>query len=95
MSGTGMLFVVSFSIFSLAIIFMIMLFIPNKVTKEKLEKILGKEIVEKLKEVQDDEEKMKEIIRSLKTGKKVKLKTLFESQDVRDVIKGFKEHFKD
>jgi len=95
MGGTGMLFVVSFSIFSLAIIFMIMLLMPNKVTKEKLEKILGKEIVEKLKDVQDDEEKMKEIIRSLKTSKKIKLKTLFESQDVRDVIKGFKEHFKD
>jgi len=95
MDGAGIFFIVAFSIFSLAIIFMIMLVIPNKVTKEKLEKILGKEIVEKLKEVQDDEEKMKEIIRSLKTSKKVKLKTLFESQDVRDVIKGFKEHFKD
>ena len=94
MSGTGMLFVVSFSIFSLAIIFMIMLLMPNKVTKEKLEKILGKEVIEKLKEVQHDEEKMKEIIRSLKTSKKIKLKTLFESQDVRDVINGFKEHFK-
>jgi len=94
MSGTGMLFVVSFSIFSLAIIFMIMLLMPNKVTKEKLEKILGKEVVEKLKEVQHDEEKMKEIIRSLKSSKKIKLKTLFESQDVRDVINGFKEHFK-
>jgi len=95
MSGTGMLFVVSFSIFSLAIIFMIMLVIPNKVTKEKLEKILGKEVIEKLKEVEHDEEKMKEIIRNLKTRQKIKLKTLFESQDVRDVIKGFKEHFKD
>jgi len=94
MSGTGMLFVVSFSIFSLAIIFMIMLLMPNKVTKEKLEKILGKEVIEKLKEVQHDEEKMKEIIRSLKASKKIKLKTLFESQDIRDVINGFKEHFK-
>jgi len=94
MDGAGIFFIVAFSIFSLAIIFMIMLFIPNKVTKEKLEKILGKEVVEKLKEVQHDEEKMKEIIRGLKTKQKVKLKTLFESQDVRDVIKGFKEYFK-
>ena len=94
MDGAGIFFIVAFSIFSLAIIFMIMLFIPNKVTKEKLEKILGKEVVEKLKEVQHDEEKMKEIIRGLKTKQKVKLKTLFESQDIRDVIKGFKEYFK-
>ena len=95
MDGAGIFFIVAFSIFSLAIIFMIMLVIPNKVTKEKLEKILGKEVVEKLKEVQHDEEKMKEIIRGLKTKQKLKLKTLFESQDVRDVINGFKEHFKD
>ena len=89
---TMMIFGVGIMIFSLAFIFMAVIMIPNKVTKEKLEKILGQKAIEEIKKVQDEEEKIIEIIRSLSKKQKNKLKTLLESQDVRDVVKVIKEH---
>ena len=91
-TATMMIFGVGAMIFSLAFIFMAIIMIPNKVTKEKLEKILGQKAIEEIKKVQDEEEKIVEIIRSLSKKQKGKLKTLLESQDVRDVIEAIKEH---
>jgi len=93
MGYTTVIFAVGIMIFSLAFIFIVLLLIPTKVTKEKLEKIFGKEVVEKIKNAKDEEE-IKAIIRSLPKKKKNKLKTLLESQDIRDVIKAINEHIK-
>ena len=54
-------------------------------------KILGEEAVDKIKKAKDDEE-IKAIIRSLKRRRKTKLKTLLESQDIRDAVKAIKKH---
>jgi uncharacterized membrane protein YhiD involved in acid resistance len=93
MNAPALIYAVALTIVSLAVIFMILVIKPNKVTKEKLEKILKKEVIEKLKNAENEKE-MKEIIRNLDNKTKMKLKTLFESQDIRDVINGVKEHFK-
>ena len=91
MGGVGMIIGVGVMIFSLAFIFLFILLIPNKVTKEKLIKIIGEENIEKIKQAKDDE-KIKAIIRSLPKRKRSKLKTLMESQDIRDVLKALHEH---
>ncbi len=89
---TELIFGIGIMIFSLAFIFMAIILIPNKVTKEKLEKILGQKAIEEIKKVENDEKKIAQIIRSLSKSQKNKLKTLLESQDVRDVVKALKEH---
>jgi len=91
MGYTTIIFLVGVGIFSLAFIFVVLLLLPNKVTKEKLEKILGKDVIEKIKSAKDEEE-IKAIIRALPKRKKWKLKTLLESQDIRDVLKALNEH---
>jgi len=91
MGYTTIIFAVGITIFSLAFIFIVLLLLPNKVTKEKLEKILGTDVVEKIKQAKDEEE-IKQIIRSLPKKRKNKLKTLLESQDIRDVLKAINEH---
>ena len=90
MSAEMMIYVVAVSIFSLAFIFMAMLIFPNKVTKEKIEKILGDDL-ESIKNAKDDEE-LKHLIRNLPKKKRTKLKTLFESQDLQVAIKEIKKH---
>ena len=91
MGGAGLIMLVGVGIFSMAFIFLFILLIPTKVTKEKLIKIIGEENVKKIKEAKDDEE-IKAIIRSLPKRKRSKLKTLMESQDIRDVLKAIHEH---
>ena len=91
MGYTTIIFLVGVGIFSLAFIFVVLLLLPNKVTKEKLEKVLGKDVIEKIKSAKDEEE-IKAIIRALPKRKKWKLKTLLESQDIRDVLKALNEH---
>jgi len=91
MGYTTVIFIVGIMIFSLAFIFMILLLKPNKVTKEKLEKILGKDVIEKIKSAKNEEE-IKAIIRALPKRKKWNLKTLLESQDIRDVLNALNEH---
>jgi len=91
MGYTTVIFAVGIMIFSLAFIFMAMLLIPTKVTKEKLEKIFGKETINRIKNAKDEDE-IKAIIRSLPKRKKIKLKTLLESQDIRDVLKAINKH---
>ena len=90
MSAEMMIYVVAISIFSLAFIFIGMLIFPNKVTKEKIEKILGDDL-EDIKNAKDDEE-LKHLIRNLSKRKRTKLKTLFESQDLQVAIKEIKKH---
>ena len=91
MGGAGLIMAVGVAIFSIAFIFLFILLIPNKVTKEKLIKIIGEENIEKIKQAKDDEE-IKAIIRSLPKRTRSKLKTLMESQDIRDVLKALHEH---
>ena len=91
MGGAGLVVAVGIGIFSLAFIFMFLLLLPNKVTAEKLIKIIGKDNIEKIKQAKDDEE-IKAIIRSLPKRRKNRLKTLMESQDIRDVLKALHEH---
>ena len=90
--ATTLIFAVGAMIFSLAFVFMVIILMPTKVTKEKLEKILGKEVIKEIEKVKDDEAKIKEIIRGLSKKQKHKLKTLLESQDIRDVIKALNEY---
>ena len=91
MGGAGLVMAVGIGIFSMAFIFLFILLIPNKVTKEKLIKVIGEENIEKIKQAKDDEE-IKAIIRALPKRRKSKLKTLMESQDIRDVLKALHEH---
>jgi len=87
MSGaTTLIYAVGIGIFSLAFIFMFMLLKPSKVTREKLQKVLGEDVVEKIKKAKDNEE-IQKIIMSLKKSKKIKLKTLAESQNLIDALK--------
>jgi len=89
--NSGLIFGVGIMIFSLAFIFIIILLIPTKVTKEKLIKIIGEENIEKIKKAKDDEE-IKKIIRNLPKKRRNKLKTLLESQDIRDVLKALNDY---
>ncbi|QCT94974.1 4-hydroxy-3-methylbut-2-en-1-yl diphosphate synthase [Caminibacter mediatlanticus TB-2] len=91
MSAATLIYIVGFSIVSLAFIFMFMILKPQKITKEKLVKVIGQEAIEKIKNAKDDNE-IKEIIRSLPKKRKAKLKVLMESQDIRDVLKALHEH---
>jgi hypothetical protein len=93
MSAPTLMFIVALSIVSLSFIFLLTILKPSKVTKEKLEKILGDEAVEKLKNANDENE-MKQIIRSLPKQTRTKLKVLLESQDIRDAIKAINEYIK-
>ena len=94
MGGTGLIVGVGVLIFSLAFIFLFIILIPSKITKEKLIKIIGEENIEKIKQAKDDEE-IKKIIRNLPKKSKNRLKTLLESQDIRDVLKALHEHILD
>ncbi|EDM24327.1 hypothetical protein [Caminibacter mediatlanticus] len=91
MSAATLIYIVGFSIVSLAFIFMFMILKPQKITKEKLVKVIGQEAIEKIKNAKDDNE-IKEIIRSLPKKRKAKLKVLMESQDIRDVLKAIHTH---
>lgn len=91
MNAPMLIYGVGIMIFSLAFIFMFLILMPNKVTKEKLIKIIGEEEIEKIKKAKDEEE-IKSIIRALPKKKRSRLKTLMESQDIRDVLKALNEH---
>jgi predicted CopG family antitoxin len=93
MSAPTLIYIVAFLIVSISVIFLFTLLKPNVVTKEKLEKILGEDAVEKLKNAKDENE-MKQIIRALPKKRRTKLKVLLESQDIRDAIKAINEHIR-
>ncbi|WP_456488552.1 hypothetical protein [Caminibacter pacificus] len=86
MSATTLIYIVGISIFSMAFIFMFLILKPTRVTKEKLIKVLGKEAAERIKQAKDIED-IKKVIMSLKKSRKIKLKTLAESQNLVDALK--------
>ena len=90
---SGLIVIVMMTIPSMAIVFLITILKTQKVSKEKLEKIFGEENISKILEAKTEEE-IKEIIRTLHKSKKKKLKTLLESQDIREVLKAINEHIK-
>jgi len=90
MSAPTMIMIVGMSIASMAFIFIFLLLRKVEITEEKILKILG-EHAEDIKKAKSDEE-LKELIRALPKHKKTKLKTLFESQDLRDAVKHIKRH---
>jgi len=90
MSATTMIMIVGLSIASMAFIFIFMLLRNIEITEERILKILG-EHAEEIKKAQDDEE-LKKLIRALPKKKRFKLKTLFESQDIRDAVYHIKKH---
>jgi hypothetical protein len=92
MSATTMITVVGLGIASMAFIFIFMLLRKIEVTEERILKILG-EHAQKIKEAQNDDE-LKKLIRELPKNKRTKLKTLFESQDLRIAVSEIKKHLK-
>jgi len=90
MSAEAMIYIIGAGIFSIAIIFMLMLVRTVEVNEEKILKILGND-AEKIKKAKSDEE-LKHLIRALPKRKRTKLKTLFESQDLQVAIKEIKKH---
>ncbi len=91
MSGATMIVIIGLSISSMAFILLFSLLKETKVTEEKLRKILGEKACNELCNAKNEEE-IKEIIRGLKKSQKWKLKTLLESQDIRDAIKAIRIH---
>jgi Mg/Co/Ni transporter MgtE len=90
---SGLIIIVMMIIPSISIIFLITILKPQKVNKEKLVKIFGEENIAKILEAKTEDE-IKQIIRSLHKSKKKKLKTLLESQDIRDVLAAINKHIK-
>ena len=89
-----MIMVITLGSASMSIIFLLSVLKENKPDAKKLTKILGKENIEKVKNAQNDDE-IKDIIRKNLTKKqKTKLKTLVESQDIRDALNALKEHIR-
>jgi len=86
MSATTLIYLVGIGIFSLAFIFMFMLLKPVKITKEKLQKVLGKDNVDKILNATTPDD-IKKVIISLSKRRKLKLKTLAESQNLIDAMK--------
>jgi len=90
MNSAGLIMVVGLGIASMAFVFMFLILREVEVNEERIAKILGEDL-EKIKKAKDDEE-LKEIIRSLPKNKRTKLKTLFESQDIRVAVNEIKKH---
>jgi len=93
MSAESMIMIVTLASASMSIIFLLSILKESKPDEKKLTKILGIENIQKVKKTSTDEE-IKEIILSLSKKQKRKLKTLLESQDIRDAIKALKIHIK-
>jgi len=90
---SGLIVIVMMVIPSMAFVFLITILKTQKVSAEKLKKIFGEENILKIIEAKTEEE-IKEIIRTLHKSKKKALKTLLESQDIRDVLKAIDEHIR-
>ena len=90
-----MIMVITLGSASMSIVFLLSVLKENKPDEKKLTKILGKENIQKVKEAKNDDE-IKDIIRKNLTKKqKTKLKTLVESQDIRDALNALKIHIRD
>jgi hypothetical protein len=90
MSAEVMISIICIASASMSILFLISVTKEIKVTPDKIIKIFGEETIEKIKNSNEDE--IKEIIRKLPKRKKLQLKSLLESQDIRDVLKVLDEH---
>ena len=90
-----MIMVITLSSASMSIVFLLSVLKDNKPDAKKLTKILGENNIQKIKSAKNDEE-IKNIIRKDLTKKqKTKLKTLVESQDIRDALNALKVHIRD
>ncbi|MEO1942005.1 MAG: hypothetical protein ABGW77_03840, partial [Campylobacterales bacterium] len=85
MGGALLIVGVGLGIASMAFVFLFMLLRKTEVTRERLEGILGDEMVTRLKKVSTNRE-IEEIVRNLSWRQKSQLKTLLESQDIRDAV---------
>ena len=93
MSAEYMIMIITIGSASMSIIFLFTILRENKPDAKKLTKILGNENIEKVKNAKDDDE-IKAIIRSLTKKQKRKLKTLVESQDIREALNALKIHIR-
>ena len=93
MSAANMIVIIGLGISSMAFIFLASLLRENEVTEEKLRNVLGEKACNELCMAKDEEE-IRAIIRNLKKTQKLKLKTLTESQDIRDAVKAIREHIR-
>ena len=90
-----MIMVITLGSASMSIVFLLSVLKDNKPDAKKLTKILGENNIQKIKSAKNDEE-IKNIIRKDLTKKqKTKLKTLVESQDIRDALNALKVHIRD
>ena len=90
MSTEVMISIICIGSASMSILFLFSVTKEIKVTPDKIIKIFGEENIEKIKGADEDE--IKEIVRNLPKKQKVKLKSLLESQDIRDVLSALNEH---
>jgi len=93
MSAEIMIMVITLGSASMSIIFLFSVLKTNLPDEKKLTKILGNEEIDKIKLAKDDEE-IKELIRKFTKKQKAKLKTLVESQDIRDALNALKIHIR-
>jgi len=93
MSAETMIMIITLGSASMSIVFLFSVLGKSIPDAKKLTKILGKENIQKVKEANNDEE-IKDIIRNLTKKQKVKLKTLLESQDIRDALNALKVHIR-
>ncbi len=90
-----MIMVITLGSASMSIVFLLSVLKENKPDEKKLTKILGEENIQKVKEAKNDDD-IKDIIKKNLTKKqKTKLKTLVESQDIRDALNALKIHIRD
>ena len=90
-----MIMVITLGSASMSIVFLLSVLKENKPDEKKLTKILGEENIQKVKEAKNDDH-IKDIIKKNLTKKqKTKLKTLVESQDIRDALNALKIHIRD
>ncbi len=78
---------------SMSIIFLFMVTRDIQPNEKRLIKIFGQELTQKFKNATNEEE-IKELIRNMSKKQKTKLKTLLESQDIRDALHNIKTHIR-
>ena len=90
-----MIMVITLSSASMSIVFLLSVLKENKPDEKKLTKILGQENIQKVKEANNDDEIQDIIKKNLTKKQKTKLKTLVESQDIREALNALKIHIRD
>ena len=93
MSAETLIMIITLGSASMSIVFLISVLGSSVPDAKKLTKILGDDKIEEIKQASNDEE-IKEIIKKLTKKQKTKLKTLLESQDIRDALNALKIHIR-